>query len=147
MYKREPISDSGQRKDESLKFSNGFSIKPAPPSCPVCPARLPLHQRTHPHWSDCWAPPVKIRSCYDHRPKYGNSVSTRFCILGRFDILYYYIHILLWCFPKQHPELREEQKVLNTVAAWWSGGAPRRWSNRNIRQSGMKLEKIKQDFQ
>lgn len=100
-----------------------LSIKPAPPSCPVCPAQLPLHQRTHPHWSDCWAPPVKIIPCYDHRAKYVNSVSTRFCIRGRFYILDFYIHILFWRFPIQFPELREERKVLNTVAAWWSGGA------------------------
>lgn len=56
-----------------------LSIKPAPPSCPVCPAQLPLHQRTHPHWSDCWAPPVKIISCYDHRAKYMLTVLQQQC--------------------------------------------------------------------
>lgn len=30
---------------------------PALLSCLVCQARLQPHRRTHPHWSNCWAPP------------------------------------------------------------------------------------------
>lgn len=120
------------------------SIKPAPPSCPVCPAQLPPHQRTHPHWSGCWAPPVKIRSCYDHWAKYANRVSTRFCILGRFYIFTFIFYFDVFQYNSQNCDKSKKCLILlqhDGLGVTW------RWSNRTFRQSGMKLEKIKQDLQ
>lgn len=102
------------------QIQSWVSIKPAPPSCPVCPAQLPLHQRTHPHWSDCWAPPVKIRSHYDIPAKYVNRVSTLFCILGIFYMLY--ISILFWCFLWKNLDWKKSKKCLILSARHAGGG-------------------------
>ena len=102
------------------QIQSWFSIRPAPLSCPVCPAQLRPHQRTHPHWSDCWAPPVKIIAYYNYPAKYVNRVST--CILGIIYILYF--HIQLQQFPWKIQALGKEPKVIEwgmLEAAWGSG--------------------------